>query len=131
MATIHKEIVIDAPADSVWDAVRDFGRVNERLAPGILREVRLEVGARVVTFSDGLSVRERLVTLDDQRRRLVYAAVGGRTTHHNASLQVLPEGPGRSRLVWITDLLPEEMVAPVEALVERGAMVMKQTLERR
>ena len=34
MASIHREIVIDAPAEKVWDAVRDVGAIHRRLAPG-------------------------------------------------------------------------------------------------
>jgi hypothetical protein len=51
-------------------------------------------------------------------------------THHHASFQVIPEGADRCRLVWITDVLPNEMAGEVRARVERGAQVMKQTLEQ-
>jgi len=129
MACILKEFIVDAPPDAVWDAVRDVGAVHQRLVPGVLRDARLEPGSRVVTFANGMVVRELIVDLDDARRRFAYAAVGGRTTHHNASIQVLAEGSGRSRLLWITDLLPDEMAAPIAALVEQGAKVMKETLE--
>jgi hypothetical protein len=129
MACVYKEIMIDVPADLVWDAVRDIGAVHQRLVPGILTDARLEPGARVVTFANGMVVRELIVDLDDERRRFAYAAVGGRATHHNASIQVLAEGSDRCRVVWITDLLPSEVAAPIAGLVEQGAAVMKRTLE--
>ncbi len=75
-------------------------------------------------------VREQIVTIDDEVRRIAYASVGGRATHNNASIQVFADGEGRTRLAWITDLLPNELAAPIGALVEQGATVMKQTLER-
>jgi carbon monoxide dehydrogenase subunit G len=130
MACIHKEIVVDAPPVEVWAAVRDVGAVHRRLVPGVLLDARLEAGARTVTFANGMVVRELIVDIDDKRRRFAYAAVGGRMTHHNASIQVLAETDEKSRLVWITDLLPDEMAAPITALVEQGAAVMKQTLEQ-
>ena len=130
MATIHKEIVIAAPPERVWAAVRDVGAPHERLTPGLVVATRLEDGARVVSFANGLVVRELIVTLDDQARRFVYAATGGRATHHNSSIQLFAEPGGGSRLVWITDLLPDEVAGPVGALVEQGAQLMKQTLER-
>ncbi len=34
MASIQRAIVLDAPAERVWDAIRDFGAVHERVAPG-------------------------------------------------------------------------------------------------
>jgi len=129
MATIHKEIRLDARAEDVWEAIRDVGAVHERLAPGFVTETRLEGGARVVTFANGLVVRELIVTLDDGARRLAYAAVGGRSTHHNASFQVFAEGAERTRLVWIADLLPDEVAGPVGEMMEAGSRVMKRTLE--
>jgi hypothetical protein len=72
---------------------------------------------------------EQIVDVDDLARRLAYASVGGRATHHNASFQVLADRPGRTRLLWITDLLPNEMAGPIGAMVEQGAEVIKRTLE--
>ncbi len=130
MASIRKEILINARPEEVWSAVRDVGAVHRRLAPGFVIDVRLEGDSRIVTFANGTVVRELIVDVDDADRRFVYAAIGGRATHHNASMQVFDEGGERSRLVWITDVLPNEVVGPIRALVEQGAGVIKQTLER-
>lgn len=130
MASIHREITIEAPAETVWAAVRDVGNVHVRLCPGVLTDARLEGDSRVVTFANGMAVRERIVDIDDAKRRFAYAVVDGRPTHHNASMQVVDEGEGRSRLIWITDLLPQEVVAPIAALVELGAAAMQRTLNR-
>lgn len=129
VASIRKEVVIEAPAEVVWDAVRDVGQAHTRLAPGVLTDARLEEGARVVTFANGMVVRERIVDVDDGRRRLAYSATGGRATHHHASIQVAPEGERRCRLTWITDVLPHEMAGPIGALMEQGSRAMKLTLE--
>jgi carbon monoxide dehydrogenase subunit G len=129
MASIRKEILIDASPEHVWDAIRDFGAVHERVVPGFVVDTRLEEGARVVTFGNGLVARELIVDLDDQARRLVWSARGGRLTHHNASAQVFADGEGRSRLVWIADLLPHELEGDIRAMIEQAAAVMKKTLE--
>jgi carbon monoxide dehydrogenase subunit G len=129
MATIIKEILIDARPDDVWDAVRDFGEVHKRLVPGFVTDCRLDGDARVVTFFNGLVAREPLVGVDDGARRLAYAAVGGRATHYNASVQVFAEGAGRTRFIWIIDLLPNELAAPIGAMAEQGIGVIKRTLE--
>lgn len=128
MATIHRDIEIDAPARDVWDAVRDVGMPHRRLTPGVLTDAHLEGDARVVTFANGLVARELIVSIDDDRRRVAYAATGGRLTHHNASMQVFEAGTQRSRLVWITDLLPDAMAAPISELIELGAAAMQRTL---
>jgi hypothetical protein len=130
MASIHHEIPIDAPLEDVWDAIRDVGAVHERLAAGFVVDDRLDGDARVVTFVNGFTVRELIVDVDDERRRLAYAAVGGRASFHHSSMQVLADGPARCRIVWITDVLPHEMAEPIRALVEQGAAAMKRTLER-
>ncbi len=131
MASIRKDIPIKARPEGVWEALRDVGAVHQRLAPGFVVDTRLEGDARIVTFANGIVARELLVDIDDTAPRVAYAVVGGRMTHHNASFQVFAEGDGRSRLVWIADLLPNDMAGPIGAMMEQGARVMKQTLERR
>jgi carbon monoxide dehydrogenase subunit G len=129
MATIHKEISIAAPAEQVWAAVRDVGAIHERLVPGLVADTQLEEDARVVTFANGLVIRERFVTIDDANKRFAYSATGGNATHHNASVQVFADGRG-ARLVWITDLLPDSVAPLVNGLVEQGSKIIKETLER-
>jgi hypothetical protein len=130
MASIIKETLVNVPADMVWSILRDVGAAHTRVFPGILTDCYMDGDdARVVTFANGNVARELIVDLDDEQRRFVYASVGGRATHHNASLQVFADGDSGSRVVWITDLLPNEIVPAIRDLVERGSSIMKQTLE--
>ena len=119
MASIRKEIVVDVDPKRVWDAVRDVGAPHTRLAPGFLVDTRMEEGARIVTFANGLVARELIV----------WAVVGGRLTNHNASMQEFDED-GRSRVVWIADLLPNELAPTIAGLIEQGLATMKKTLEK-
>jgi len=128
MASIHRELEINAPAEDVWDAIRDVGAVYTRLARQFVIDTQLDGDSRLVTFANGEVVRERIVTMDDHARRLVYAVVDWRTTHHNASFQVVPGDTG-CRLVWITDLLPDSLAALVNGFVEQGCVAIRQTLE--
>lgn len=128
MASIHKELEINAPAEDVWNAVRDVAAVHTRLARQFVVDTQLDGDSRLVTFANGEVVRERIVTLDDHARRLVYAVVDWRTTHHNASFQVVPGDTG-CRLIWITDLLPDSLAALVNGFVEQGCVAIRQTLE--
>ena len=131
MASIHREILIDQQPENVWEALRDVGAIHTRLAPGFVRDVRLEEGARVVTFGNGMEARELIVDVDEQARRVAWSVVGGPMTHHNASAQVFPEGRAGSRFVWIADLLPHELAPAITALIEQGLGVIKRTLEAR
>jgi carbon monoxide dehydrogenase subunit G len=129
MASIRKEISIDASPEDVWSALRDWGALHERLVPGFATETRLDGEDRIVTFFNGSVVRELLVDLDDAARRLAWSIVDGPYTHHNASAQVFPEGQGAARFVWIADLLPHELGPHTAELMQRGTDVVKQTLE--
>ena len=130
VASIHREVLINARPEVVWDALRDIGAIHQRLAPGFVTDVRLEEGARVVTFGNGVVARELIVDVDDQARRLAWSVVGGQMTHHNASAQVFADGDGRSRFVWIADLLPHELAPAIAGMIDQGLAVIKQTLER-
>jgi carbon monoxide dehydrogenase subunit G len=129
MASIYKEITIDAPLDHVWAAIRDFGAV-QHLVPGLVVDCRLDGDSRVVTFADGRVARELLVDIDDKSRRLVYAEPGTRFITRSASVQVFAEGENRSRVIWINDILPNEFAELIGANMDRGVSAMKQTLER-
>ena len=131
MASIHKDIPIDASPDDVWDAVRDFGAVHQRLAPGFVTDARLEGDARIVTFHNGNVAREVLVDCDDTRRRLVYAIIGERVRHYNASVQVAPDGEARTRMTWIVDVLPNEIAAYISDQMDLSVLAMQKTLGRR
>jgi len=130
MASIRKEIRIDARPETAWAALRDVGALHTRLVPGFVVDTRLEEGARIVTFGNGLVVRELIVDVDDAARRVAWSAVGGSMTHHNASAQVFPDGPKACRFVWIADLLPNEVAPAIEAMMEQGIAVIQSTLER-
>jgi hypothetical protein len=130
MASIHKDIPLDAPADQVWDAVRDFGALHTRLVPGFVLDTRLDGEARIVTFANGTVARELLVDCDDARRRLVYAAVSERVKQHSASVQVVADGDARCRMIWVTDVLPHEIAPYVSAQMDLGAAAMQTALAR-
>lgn len=130
MASIRKEIVTSAAPHLVWDAIRDIGALHTRLVPGFVVDTRLEQGgrARVVTFGNGMVIKEPIVTVDDDGRRLVWGAEGGPLTHYNGAVQVFVEGAG-SRVVWTADFLPHEATGTVGPMIEQGMAVMKKTLD--
>jgi hypothetical protein len=130
MASIHKEISLDACPDDVWAAVRDFGAVHQRLVPGFVLDARLDGDARIVSFANGTVARELLVDCDDARRRLVYAVTSERVKLHSASVQVFADGDARSRLVWIVDVLPNEIAPYMNAQMDQAALAMQRAFKR-
>jgi hypothetical protein len=129
MASIVREIDLNASADFVWAAIRDVGAPHTRLARGFVTDTKMEPGARTVTFANGLTARELIVGIDDERRRFAYSIVAGRATHHHASFQVSANGAGGARVLWITDVLPDEMHEPFSRMVDAGVVAMRKTIE--
>lgn len=128
MASIRKVFDVASDPAVVWDAFRDIGAIHTRLARGFVTATVLDDDSRMVTFVNGFTVRELIVTIDDENRRLVYAATGGRTTHHNASFEVLASGSGGSRIVWVADLLPDGAAPEIDSMMTQGVVAMRQTL---
>ena len=87
MGSIRKQLQTRARVEDVWAAIRDVGALHTRLVPGFVTDTNLEPGVRIVTFANGLTIREPIVALDENARRLVWTAVGGRTAHYNATVQ--------------------------------------------
>jgi hypothetical protein len=127
MASIHREIWIDTSPNAAWDALRDLGAIHTRLARGFVTDVKLEGGARTVTFANGMTARELIVGVDEERRRVAWSVVGGPMTHHNASAQIFAERGG-TRFVWIADLLPDTVAPTVTAMIEQGLAAIGKTL---
>ena len=127
MATIIKEFLVAARPEKVWDALRDFHAVHERVAPGFLTAATPDGDDRILTFANGLVARERLLGHDEATRRIAYTIVEGRFGYHHASAQVFPHDQG-SRIVWITDILPDTLADSLSTMMQHGAEAMARTL---
>lgn len=130
MATIRSELKTRAPASEVWLAIRDIGALHTRLVPGFVTDTKLEPGARVVTFVNGSVLREPIVTLDDQARRLVWTHEGGRARHYNGALQVSELAEGMTLVVWTADFLPDDIIDYMSRAIEAGMAAVQKTLDR-
>ena len=97
MASIRKEIRVRASVEQAWDAMRDIGALHTRLVPGFVTDTQLDGDTRIVTFANGNKVRERIVALDDDARRLVWSATGDLLKHHNGAAQIEQGKDGRTR----------------------------------
>ena len=131
MATVYVETTVNVPAQRVWEAVADVGAVHRRLLPGRVADARIEGDVRILTMPDGAQVRELILAVDHAIRRMAYTVTEGQRlplTYHHAAFQVYEEGD-RSRLVWLTDVLPHAMATVVKPRVERGIQEMKELLE--
>jgi uncharacterized membrane protein len=131
MATVRAEITVDAAIEQVWDAVRDYGALHERLAPGFVTDCTLDGEDRVVTFFNGTVVRERLISVSDADHRLAWTIVDGPFTHHSGSVELHAQEGSRTRFVWTTDLLPHDTAEATRRMVEKGMAAIQETLDGR
>src|SRR6185312_13692388 len=129
MATIVRDIEIGAGAEFVWSAVRDVGNVHTRLFPGFVTDVIMEPGIRHVRFATGWVIHELIVAIDEGLRRIAYASVQGRATHHNSSMQVIPIREDRCRILWTTDVLPDSVASSISDILNLAIPIMVRTLE--
>ena len=129
MASIRRQIVIDADPDAVWDALRDWEALHSRLAAGFVTDCHRDGSARIVTFASGAVLREEILGCDEENRRLSWSVVDGPYTHHNGAAEVLTDGDGRARFVWTADLRPDALAGPTADAMEHGLAAIKRTLE--
>ena len=130
MGTIRSELKTAAKASDVWSAIRDIGALHTRLVPGFVVDTKLEPGARVVTFVNGVTLREPIVSLDDEARRLVWTHEGGRARHYNGVLQVSELPDGLTSVVWTADFLPDDIHGYLSRAIEAGMAAMQRSLDR-
>jgi carbon monoxide dehydrogenase subunit G len=128
VASIRKEIHIHAPPGTVWDALRDVGALHTRLCPGFVKHTRFEGSSRVVSFGNGMTAREDIISVDDSRKRVAWAIVGQQFHHYQGTARVEPEGDG-SLFIWTADLLPDELSVGVEQMMSTGIAIIRETLE--
>lgn len=129
MPSLRKEISTNASPDDVWAAIRDIGALHTRLVPGFVIDTQLAPGERIVTFSNGMVVREPIVDIDDDARRLVWTASVPSLTHYNASAQVFANPDGGTTVVWVADLLPNEAAGAIGLMMDQGMIAMKTCLD--
>ena len=128
MASVRKSVRIAARPDDVWDAVRDWYALHTRLVPGFVVDAKADGPDRIVTFFNGITVREVMVDLDDEQRRLAWSVVDGPYRHHNASAQVFADGDA-TLFVWIADFLPDEHAAAIATMIDHGMTAIKRHLD--
>ena len=129
MAHIHRETLIDVTPEKAWAALSDVGALHIKLVPGFVTDCVYDGEVRTVTFGNGLAVRERIIDVDADKRRVAWSAEGGNLTHYSASAQLFAAGAGTCRVVWLADLLPHEAAPAIAAMIEQGLAAMKRHLE--
>jgi hypothetical protein len=130
MASIIKNVATVASVDAAWSAIRDIGALHTRLVPGFVTDTIVEADARIVTFANGMVIREPIISIDDEHRRLVWSAEGGSTSHYNGAAQAIEQPDGTTVVVWTADFKPDEAAESIDEMMAAGAAAMKLALDR-
>lgn len=129
MASIHIESPVAVNADTAWQALRRVGEADKLFAP-VLTSSDLRGDTRTAHFGNGLVVHERVIDVDDARRRVAYSVLDSPgLTYHHASMRIEDDGPGRCRFVWTTDFQPAGAEGGLRTLIEAGTNALKANLE--
>ena len=129
MAAVHIRIPIQAPAQRVWRALAATGAAHRAFA-GVLTDSRMQgEDLRIVTFANGMVVKERIVSIEPERMRIAYGVIESQFVHHSAAMQVVAKGEKECEFIWITDVLPHAAAATVTPLMEQGARALRGVME--
>ena len=128
MASIYRELELEASPEQAWQAIRDVGNVNKIITH--LGEVTMEGDRRTCSLGDAGRLDELIVSVDDDRRRLAYSIQASpfNFSYHSASMQVTHSDGEGSRLLWITDVKPDEAVQVLEEAIDAAASSLRQNL---
>ena len=115
MASIVKQIDVNADASRAWARIADTGSVDTLVS--MITACRLDGDTRYCTLADGSELVEQVIAVDADHMRLAYRISGGPIPFefHAGSMQVREHGMG-SRLTWTFDFKPDglsEMIAPM------------------
>jgi carbon monoxide dehydrogenase subunit G len=128
MASIYREFEVGASPEKAWEAIRDAGNINNVIT--FLGEVTLDGDYRTCHLGDEGRLNELIVSVDDERRRFVYSIRESPFgfSHHSASMQIVPNNGRGSRLIWVTDIKPDEAAPAVEDVLDAAVASIKETL---
>lgn len=129
MASIIKTINTRASADTAWGMIGDVGAVPALVS--LISECRIDGDRRHCIMADGSQLTERVVTIDDAHRRLVYTVTDGPMPleFHVAAVTVEPASNGAT-VTWRVDVLPDALAEPFAPMMEMVAQSMAENLDK-
>ena len=104
---VTKSVTIDAPADKVWDQVKNFGGLNtwhpavekDEIVAGKNNEVGAE---RLLTLKGGGTIREKLLAYDAKNHSFKYSILEGvlPVSDYTSTVSVVAAGKDKSTVTW-------------------------------
>ena len=138
MSTVSSKIIINAPVDTIYQVISDFGTAGQYLAGVVQCTVEgTGVGAlRTLTSADGSTIVERLETLDHAAHRLSYALLTDTPFRNCLTTMVVRNlASSQAELEWSATFEADGLPASEATELMEGALVancraLKELLER-
>jgi len=104
---VSKSVTIDAPADKVWNQIKDFSGLNT-WHPAVESDKIVEgsdntVGAvRLLTLKGGGTIKERLLGYNAATHMFKYAILEGvlPVSHYTSTVTVTAAGKDKTKVTW-------------------------------
>jgi carbon monoxide dehydrogenase subunit G len=127
MASGTTETTIDRDPAAVWEIVRDFGGLAAWM-PGV-ETCEMDGNDRVLSLM-GISIRERLVSRDDDKRVLTYSISESplNLEHHEATIRV-NEAPSGSQVTYDVDVSPDQVLDMLVQTYGQALAALKEKAE--
>lgn len=104
---VRKTVTIDASADKVWDAAKNFDGLNtwhpavesDQIVAGKNNKAGAE---RLLTLKGGGTIKEKLISFDSKGRRFRYRIVEGvlPVSDYSSTFSVKSTGRNKSEAIW-------------------------------
>jgi carbon monoxide dehydrogenase subunit G len=126
MATATAELTMSATPDAVWAILRDYHGLDTWM-PGIEKS-ETDGDDRVLSMM-GMTIRERLVKMDEDGKSVSYSIVDGVPIEsHEATITVFP-ADGGSRVTWDVTATPDEMAGLMQGMYQQALESLKAKAE--
>ena len=127
MANITKTIPVGVSAEQAWAKISEVGAVDKLI--DLIATCSVEGDIRLCTLADGQEIKERIISVDDIAKRLVYTVTDGPIPldFHCSSVQVLEEAT-KTSVVWTVDVKPDEVAVPLSSMMDSAAHSMSEAL---
>ena len=127
MATATAELTMSASPDAVWAILSDFHGLPKWM-PGI--EESVPDGDDRVLSMMGMTIRERLVKMDDAGRSVTYSIVDGAPVESHEATITVHDADGRgSRVTWDVTATPDDMAGLMQGIYQQGLEALKTAAE--
>ena len=126
MATATAELAMNATPDAVWAIVRDFHGLDSWM-PGI-DSLTSEGDDRVLSMM-GMTIRERLVNLDEAAKAITYTITEGAPVESHEATITVHHADGGSRVTWDVTTTPDEMAPMLAGMYQQALEPLKTKVE--